>query len=64
MTEQRKIIVYQADGRKSKILPSDFNKKIYEFIKTLTGDDYGAFFIYETNFLASDVHIPERLQIE
>lgn len=61
MKEKRKIIAYNAGG--DRVFEADIKKytKILDFIKTLTGNDLGAFFIYEEGFLARDVHIPERL---
>ncbi len=64
MTGERKIIAWNAGGRRVRDIDVKDHTKILDFIKTLTGSDLGAFFIYEEGFLASDVHIPERLQIE
>lgn len=61
MTQERKIIAYNAGGQRVKEIDLEEQTKILDFIKTLSGNDLGAFFIYEEGFLANDVHIPQRL---
>jgi len=55
MKRQHKIIVFNAGGSRAKILPGDFNDKIKDFIKSLTGNDFGAFLIYQEGFLIPKV---------
>lgn len=61
MNQERKIIAYNAGGNRVKEIDLEDQTKILDFIKTLSGNDLGAFFIYEEGFLSETIHIPERL---
>ena len=61
MTKKRILIAYNAGGNRVNDVDFNTQKKIVDFVKSLTGNDLGAFFIYEDGFLSKHINIPLRL---